>query len=295
MTTATNSNDLSIIPGAEPTGLLTYYVQSGVTSFAKLKESLEAAGVDEKYIPNAPSASHVIEQVILDTKAFLAAQNRTDILARRFGSRATGVKVGLVEEVPGEDDVLRHKHLATITVTKEGPRVQVLDESARELAAYVVERYNHHADSFGHSSFYLWTSKLFTAVDAIMLKRHGGVYYIPATATATFNTIANVVNSSTACHFYSIPVVKSSDAVEAIMGSLEAESNTALDDFYQEYTKAVEAANGDANKIPDRFTTRLSNITAKVQKYETLLGTSLDKLREHMTNLQTAVAENRLL
>jgi len=117
----------------------------------------------------------------------------------------------------------------------------------------------------------------------LMLRRTGGIYFIPHSTLDDFTKRVQALHSVSACKVYMIPAMHASMGVAALVDALAAEVAELADRTFAE----LDSGDLGARAIETR-TRRAEALLGKVEHFEKLLDTSLDELTERAKKLAAA-------
>jgi len=267
---------------------------------ARIVETWEAAGLDPKMLPGARG----------DTPALWAA---LDGLCRAHNATAHGnpnAPLLVQRVVPGQkgdgytvNTLVNERWTAdTQTATRDGEwsvgmRVVRFTDGSRDhldlsgplaedaaFAQSVRDAYTAERNVLTHTTVTNWlANRVIPALGGINLraatldsaKSGGGPYYLPPDALETWGRMVGALKAGTGARFGTMPTMHSEEAVETILGALTAEIEktcTGMEDALVEEDLGVRALRTAAD--------RAQTVLGKVARYEGVLSTKLDSLRE---------------
>lgn len=128
-----------------------------------------------------------------------------------------------------------------------------------------------------------WLIRKVYELNAIAARPKGGVYFVPQPSVAALRVLIAAVESAGAARVYTIPAMKSADAVRAIMDALVHEADGVIHE-------AEELAVSDAGKrARTTASSGLSTLLSKLGTYEKLLDARLESVRLRLANAQVAL------
>lgn len=273
MTTETTNkllhNKIAAVDGGEIAGAIIYWRLSSDTDGTALRNALEDRGIDPETGPQLPSPTTAL------TRAMARVCRERGCFPRRHAGAIYAVAQG------SDDDRDEPTFEASWGVAldpvgrltyRNNPSDEVR-EAARE--AYLKE---FHALSTGDISS--WLLREMEEVHAISLRDTGGVYMVDREGLDQFTTRVEALHEVSSCRVHLIPAMHSDTAVDAFLDGLISEVNT----FVSKTASDLEDDLG-VRAIATRRA-RIDRMMAKVEKFEGLLGTKLDSLRDELTRLE---------
>lgn len=128
-----------------------------------------------------------------------------------------------------------------------------------------------------------WLCRKLSALDAVALRPSGGFYFLPQPVVFKWEKIVRALKQCSKHCIYSIPALKSSDAVEAILAAITSDTQQACDKISAEIPtvgkRALESRQVETTALLER-----------AAKYEELLGMQLTGLRKAVEETRCAVA-----
>jgi hypothetical protein len=132
-----------------------------------------------------------------------------------------------------------------------------------------------------------WLSKMATQQSyAVALRTRGGFYYVPQSSTAFWELITEALSEATDHTIFTIPALRRTDAVDAVMSAVMSEVDRSL------VTISEDMKGGDLGKRAVR--TRVSSCEGLLEKlsvYSDLLGGKLGDVQERIRSTRLALLE----
>lgn len=256
-------------------GAIVYWRLSGEVDGALFNEALTAASLEEQHLkltsPRKALRRSMREHAHNDL--FMRAHKGGLFLVRQEGETASDV-----------DFKVRVK--AHLTVSGSIPKLTVYDEDDNEVAdsdikGTINERFWHHVDHVSSTDISSWLITQAAECDAVSLRDTGGVYFIPRHTLDEWVKRVAVVHQNTSCAVHQIPSLNSEDAVSAVLASIVDECNA----FTEQLQADLESDEYGARALELR-SDRAKKMLDKLGRYEGLLGTKLDDIREQMLEQQ---------
>ena len=255
----------------------------------------EAAGLDPKMVPGTRGDAPAL---------WLACAAYVDL--RNAGQATTGAPLLIARTVPTVKGDGKHVIAIVSEAWSDDTRTETRDatystgirvmrhtdgvrddleilNATEEQATFIRNAYAAERDRLPHSTVGNWLANrvipslggvnMKTAADGA--KSSGGLYYLPPGAVEVWRTMVGALRAADAGRFYELPTMRSEQAVEAILDAFAAEVEKAtakLEDALIEDElgqKAIKTAGDTARAM-----------VAKVAQYESILGRSLDGLRD---------------
>ena len=271
------TENIIAVTDASAAGSITYWRLKGVVNLRTLREAWAAARLPESLLPGDPSPQAALRRAVREV-------SDTRRLARPLAKRGG---YAVVDESATENELTYKVGLKAKLVNGQNgtaPHVEVepadhpLADSIR--AAFKLAETEVPSDVIG-----LWLAqKVMPALNAVPLRDSGGVYFVPKDQQIALNLIAKVLEASSGHALHRIPAMRSADAVAAILDAIQAEA--------EKESAQLEADALSDDLGPRAFRGRIKvadALRAKVESYETLLGSNLDALKERIEKLRAAL------
>jgi hypothetical protein len=141
-----------------------------------------------------------------------------------------------------------------------------------------------HADRVGATDIGRWLCRLAAHCDAVPMRSNGGCYFIPAHSLDLWRRICAVIHEVSDCVIHDIPAMHCDSAIDAVLNHLSAEAAQAATAVLAE----ISANNLGPRALASRQRETLK-LAAKVERYEALLGVSLQGVRDNLERLNAAI------
>ena len=113
------------------------------------------------------------------------------------------------------------------------------------------------------------------------MRKMGGIYFVPPASTKFWKTIVDVITNHTGHTVYTMPVMRSDDAVKAVLDAVLNEASATADKVSDEINS------GDLGKRALRGRTKTcDDMLGKLETYEELLGGALKGITDRISNLR---------
>jgi hypothetical protein len=200
-----------------------------------------------------------------------------------------GVWAVVEEQVDTTMETLKHWNGPTVRFDKIGR--PVLENATRDEAELVTSAYARYLDALTTEDVGSWLIAQAYRLGGVALRESGGIYYIPPGRWPEWAGLVGALQAAHPQHTcYSMPTFKlNASGARAILDAIAVEVETEVAKIGDEIisgdlgVRALETR-GDRSRA----------LLTKVEEYEALVGTRLDKLREHLGKLQSDVSAARL-
>lgn len=268
------TEDLVLVSSdTQGTGLLVWWSLSGSASFEQLQAAWEAEGLHEEDCPAPPSPMLALR---------LACDEQARGKVRRIAFEGGHA---LVRDVVVTDDQGQ-----TMPGTEPVVKLQLNDDETAlqyhgdlALAQVIQNRWRELRTEWPSSAVTAWLPKYIKSrCNGVCLKENGGNYYVPPHAVETMYAVKRAIKAASEHRVTTIKAVRSdADAVEEILWALS-----------QETLKAVENALEDVDtaRIKRNRQQKLEELTAKVVRYEQILGVQASELHETLEEAEGTLA-----
>lgn len=158
---------------------------------------------------------------------------------------------------------------------------------AHPLAATIRAAYLTALNEFDTTDIAPWLVRMLThRCDALVLRDQGGVYYVPPSTSDKWDAIVAAVRSASEHRVFRVPALASKDVLEAVLDAVEREAREEAESMANELSKATGAGKGVSERVGKSRMEKCDAVEAKVARYEELLGTKLDAIRERLGDLR---------
>jgi len=262
---------IGVVDAATGAGASIWWTLSGNIDLDKLRAAWLAEGLDEKELPVPPSPPAALRAAMMEHKA----KNR--IVRPLDGGWV--IKDETVLEDRSDLDyspaVVKAKVTIAGTLSMDGDW---------QLRQEIQESYNALLWEIDPTRISSWLSGFVSELGGVALRGTGGIYYLPPWALPRWSRIVRALGESSKHIMYDMPTMKSSGAIKAIIDGLSADLQTALDQLDKEM------GSGLGEKALQTRRVRVEEMQAKLERYETLLGSKLEDIRARIGSAQAAVS-----
>lgn len=272
-------------------GAIVLWRLQGDTNYDALKAAFVGQGLDEKLLPSLPSDEVAFRRAV-------KAQEEKRVLVRKL---PTGYGYALVHEqaaVLPEADVGEDYQPLNYVVTLTIKLIQgglMFSHPDLPVCAEVFAAFNANRARIESNDTANWLCEMVRHVKAVGLRDTGGVYFIPRETLPVWRKIVAALRTASATYVAEIQALKSKDAVDAILDSLEREADTFLGTLEEELKEAAATPDGMGVRAIRTRTAKCEASAAKLDTYEQLLGVKLDKVRARTEALKANLAAAALI
>src|SRR5215471_1309617 len=262
-------------------GAITYWRLTDGTDCNAFIARLRDAGLD-RLLPRELSEERLLK------RALTAVQDRR-LLVRPLGQRGHWA---LVAETPTADGGLAHREILRAWVSPQGALMldDMTGEGTDTLRATIKREYEAARATFSRADLSGWlVTQVMRALGAVSLRDTGGVYFVPRDATATLDTIAEVLGADQT--IFRIPAMHSADAADAVLAAIEAEATAAIGEIEQWLTDNTEPGE-KARRARDGV---LAEVRGKLTRYEDLFGRRLSTVGQRLGAVRNQLAGIRVV
>lgn len=277
---------------SDTAGAIVLWRLSGDTSLESLKQRFVAQGLDESLLPETPSYEKALRRAVKEYEG-------KRMLVRPLPGKRAGY--ALVEESTGDDNLEYNVTLKVQLVHSEAGAEPMLDISGvtrfdlNQIADGIRTRYNEGLQRITSEDTAGWLCEMVRHVKAVPLRDTGGVYFVPRQTLGLWRNIVTALRKSSATYVAEIPALKSSEAVDTILDSLQREADQFLGTMEQELKRAAENKDGMGSRAIQTRVGRCESTAEKLGVYEKLLGIKLDNVRARLEALQANLAAAALI
>lgn len=256
-------------------GATTWWRLSGITRTGTLHGQWAAAGLPPSELPAAPTPYAALRRALLG----LAAPHT---LIRPLRGERQGYAVVTETYCPDGSPEYTLAWEAWIDPQEDlvTSNACPVSDAARLSTAYhtALWQYSDHDISS-------WLVQLVRARKAVPLRDSGGIYFIPRDEMAAWTTRARAIERASAHTVYELPVVRSEEAVKAVLASVQAEATRAIAQLEE-----VLATDPSARKAAgqQQYCAQVRDLVAT---YEGLLGAASTGVRESLDELEARFAQ----
>lgn len=288
MSAAADVQNLFAVPdavsGAEA-GSITWWKLSGSVDAATLRAAWEEHAASAFPAPPRGLSTWAPESPSAEVALRRAAQELRD--KHRLVRGLKGGAFAIVEERETNEG-LEYDHVMTARLDAAGRlEIQLVPGAPRTDDDLVVrEAFDRHLETLSTEDVSSWMVRLADrCLDAVSLRESGGIYFVPPAAQHRIQALRAALGACSGHVVHRVPAMRSQDAVRAVLDAVESEAATFVEHTRQELL--------DAGKLGPRALENrrawIELMEQKVGRYEDLLGSKLEALRERMAELQSQV------
>ena len=285
---------------ATPLGRLTWYGCAEQTiPFADLEDKLRAASVPEELWPRHTSPSDAFRRAVRDVQGSdYLVDNESTVDAA--GKRKKDSKAMLVVERVHDQakDALPVAVKVRYLETKGGAPSLWFDPSqgfdpakAAELETRIRRDWNVYRDSFTADDVRAMIVRALHAAYAVMVKKAGGVYFVPERYSPGVNAVAKVVESLPGAEMVAVTVVDAEPERKTVLKRYEKATLERIEELMLQVHDIVTKAEPIVPSVLARVVEELEYLREQKGKYEEFLAVTMGKVDVEMQILQSETAK----
>lgn len=259
-----NASKLIAVTDASPdlAGQIVFWELSGETDRQALVDALRNVGLHEGYAPPEVSPRMALTRAVKQycERRRIAVPTDTDRGWQLVSTHDNGTSIDTV---------------STLRVKLDGIS-PVFTPPDHPFARGIESEYERGQTVLAAVDLGGWLTQLAVRVySAVPLRGRGGMYFIPQDKAQEWNAVRRAVASVSGARIYSVPAMRSDDAVDAVLDALAREAAqecAEIDTAIQ--TAGARGCRSQAN--------RAFYMAAKVERYETLLERAMPQLKANL-------------
>ena len=289
------SDVIAVQDGGPTTGIIVWWELAGNVVLTEMLEALADQCLDDSWAPPPPTLDRALQRAALS--CCTGGREMLRPLSRRGRWEIVHEKVVHTQDDDfNEIETLEHRAVVQGWAEPDGsdnrqPHIRIVDDSAGpKLRQAILGKVQYYENLLTHddiSMWLLWVANS-TQVRSVSLRQRGGFYFIPNASVPFWRSIAEAVRDCSGHSMFEIPAMRSDEAVEAVLYSLQRESVAAFKEL--ESYLAGETSTRGLNSCERR----VELIRAKVKHYVDLLGVEQPKLTEQLDRLRGAITAARI-
>jgi hypothetical protein len=274
------NNLIAVSDGDDRAGTATWWRLDSIVSTDKLEQAWRDAGLPEDNLPQHTTPTQALKRA-LQTHTGKDDATGGKILLRPLGK---GNWALVHEQVDSDAQELDYTKKLVAGIDENGtPRFH---PEWHPLVESLQQAYDAALETFDHTAMSHWLCKLVVKADSIPLRDGGGIYFIPPTCTGFWRKVADVVKEASFCKVYTMPVMKTDDAIAAALDGLMEDTQKKLDAISDEVVQDM-SLRGLATRRD-----RCDGLLERLESYEGLLGSSLVSINERVESVRANIAES---
>lgn len=257
-------------------GSIAYWKLGTKTNAEDLERAWTTLGLVEVLgkAPTPPTPEVALSRALADQKAKRK-------LVRPLAKAKEGYAVVLETVEEGKDP----EYQTLVKVRLNEALKPVFDPPTSDLAVEIRQSYREHLNTLLASDLSEWLVDVMTKLEAVALKPTGGVYFVPAHKADLLSKVVKAVREGGGSVVYEIPAMDSEAATLAFVDAITTEAKATCEAVLKELTEG-----GLGARALDTRSKVAADLSAKIERYEKLLGTRLDDLKQQVMNLAGAVS-----
>jgi hypothetical protein len=260
-------------------GALVYWRLEGEVDPKELGLHWKLAGLDPDLLPSTPAPSTALARTMRER-----AEHRK--LVRPLEERGSHA---LVREVVSGIDL---SYDVALRVKLDVAGRVVIEPEDHPLGPKIRASYDHHLEVCAADDIGGWLVGLVAEVDGVAMRERGGIYFVPPTKLPLWQAMTAALRKVSNHRMFELPAVTAGSAVEAILDAISQEAEADATKMEAELLSDELGGRALASRV-----SKTEALEAKVTRYESLLGTKLDVLRDRLealrANLTVAILKSQ--
>jgi hypothetical protein len=270
-----NGKSIVVTEAHQGAGGVTYWSLADTTDSSRLEQEWVARGLDPELLPDLPGPEVALRRAAKD-------QVRPHRLVRRLPDGGWAI----VDELVGNADQEALDYRVGLEVHLDAigrPRFDNLTGN-EPIAAEVQAAFDASLKSLSTEDIAGWLVKRVYAAGAVALRPTGGFYYVPPTTLPGWQQVAAAVCAASDNAVYDIPAMRTDSVVRAVLDGLQAEMGAYAAKLEEQVAAGTMGEQALRSRAAD-----CERQLAKLEQYDSILGSGLDAIRQRMDDLKAAV------
>lgn len=265
---------IAVTEQMETAGAIIWWRLSGTTAISALTTSWTGVGLDEKRLPNHPTAAAALRRTMAEEKS-------PSLLARPLKDGGWAL---VREQGAGRD--LDYEVELKVWVDAEGAGTLIFDTLGHPREEAIRDMWAAQRGVWSTEDIGAWLVRQAFHHQAVSLRDTGGFYFIPRHELHSWrNNVAALVAKASGHTFFEIPALRSEEALAAVLDALGQEATGAAQVLEQELAEAELGPRALATRRE-----QCATLLTKLKAYEESMGLQLGTLCERVESLQAQVA-----
>jgi len=261
-------------------GAVTYWRLQGATQLAQLAAAWKVEGLPATALPEAPSGKIALSRALRDQQH-----------VKRKLVKAGGGFWALLDVLADAHGHVETQQIAIARYTDQGLELTCMPNAPYDLDAKIRTGFFNYSQTLETADVSNWLTKLADAKHATSLRESGGVYFLPQPAVAYWEIVTRVL-AGCGHAVFSIPALRSDEAIAAILDSLTQEANAACAALHTEMGQPLDQLPGDRGLATKARA--CDSLATKIAGYAALLEVDLGSLQDRITRCKVVVESKRL-
>lgn len=264
-------------------GLITFWrLGGGPVVAADLEVAWAEAGLPVEWLPPAVTPGAALKRA-LDAETQAASYLAGKCLIRPVDPGREWHVVVETVSASGEERDLDHSTVFKARLTPAGALKLTGDP---ELQRRVRASFALALEQLTERDLSSWLPRVVDRLDAAHLRPAGGVYFVPPAHVPTWDRVRGALGKVSHASIERIPAMRGADAAQAILRGL-------VDDARAQVAAAVEDLSRSevTRRAADARKAELSALSAKVQRYEELLGAVASGFQDVLDGAEEALMQ----
>lgn len=269
-------NNIVVVNDLDPNvaGAISYWRLSGKVDYIKLVKALEAKVSEEESIPLPPQTSP--EKAL--RRACREHMTPKGRILRKMDGDAHGWEMFEEESKEEDGNKLVHNRLFSAKVD----RWIEVDDPSGKYGTRLEEDFRAHLDTITHADVSAWLVRCVYKMSALAMRDSGGIYFVPRHRLPIWKAVrASLQAAGQGNEVFTIPAMRTEDTIDAVIDSLQSEAQATMEALEKEVAEASLGSKAIRNRAD-----QCNVLTAKVQRYEELLGRKQKALTDKIAALQ---------
>jgi len=253
--------------GIDLAGGVYFWQFNGTASAANIRRHAELHGfpaeVARKRFPSDPTAAVCLSRAVRDVCG-----------SGHIVKKVTGTPWTQVTLTRVADGDLEFKKELKVKLVNDEP----IFEEHHHFSEQIRSSFNANNGVLHGSDMTEWLVNVMKGLHGVTLKRSGGFYFLPeGPDREMFEQIIGVLRAASSHQFFSMPVVRNEDVLDAIQSGIVHEAQSVCD----EISRVLEEEELGTRGLKSRSFEAQAALH-KLQHYEELLGRGLDEVKHHL-------------
>ncbi len=283
-------------PAQEPLGRIVWYsISERPIPFDEFEEQLDAAGIPDEFRPQRTRPSDAFKAAVRDVEGGDHTVEYDTIIGPTGALKTDTTTMLVVSRVHNTaidalPVVMKVHYVPKVGLWFE-PSMTCDPILASTLEREIRSKYETYSNSYKAEDIRTMLSDAMKKAYAVMVKRHGGVYFAPRDSSDVIDRLASVVDEMPGCQMVSIPVIDAEPERKTLLKRYEQATLERLEAMTLQVREMVQKGERIVPSQYARFFEEARYIVEQRTKYEALLNASMSKVDVETQALQAYIGQ----
>jgi len=252
----------------------------------ELENLFNKYGLDKKYLPPVVSDKKAFSRALKDLE-----KKEKEKMVRKIADNEDIIAYCIVDEIADQNNIdVDYELVDAIIFNKKEQNIKL--KLNKVDYKWIEENFEYFKTIYTVDDIRAMIVKVLKSINSILIRKHGGVYFVPKNSISELNKLKNIINEIGSSKFYTLAIY---DIEETKKTAIKLFKEDFLSELKESAEHVIELINKDAHsRYIQNSIEKFKKSIEKLSMFKTLLQFEAEDIEEIIKSYQEKISKNLL-